>query len=144
MKRAKVRRKSHAARNFAIVVSLVAVAIAAVVLSGALSPPPTFVVLIHVYDQAYGTPQTINASAFINGVAVTVSGPRSFTATVNGVLLPEQIGSFPQGPYQITASKPGYETANLTYAAGPDCKDRDLLGACHVWIAMKRSGVLES
>lgn len=134
-------KRTHTTRNVTILATLVSIVIVGIVLSGALSPPqpPSVVVLIHVYDQAYGTPQTINASAFINSVTVTVSGPRNFTTTVDGVLLPEQIGSFPMGPYQITASKTGYVTASVSYVVGPDCKDRDQLGACHIWVAMQKS-----
>ena len=72
-------------------------------------------------------------------MTVTVSGPRSFTATVDAVLLPEQIGSFPTGAYQITASKTGYVTASISYVVGPDCKDRDQFEACHIWVAMQRN-----
>ena len=80
-----------------------------------------------------------STALFINSVSVTVLGPRSFTATADGVLLPEQIGTLPVGAYQITASKTGYVTASLSYVVGPDCKDIDQFGACHIWVAMQRN-----
>ena len=122
-----------------ILVLVMGAVVAGFALSGALSPPQSFVVLIHVYDPVYGTPQTINATAFIDGVQVDVSGPRSYSATVNGVLPPEQIGKLPPGTYQIRAVKTGYQTTNVTYIVGPNCENRDLFEACHIWVAMPKS-----
>ena len=135
-------RKSHTWRNIAILILVVVVGVGATLLSGALSPPQapaSYVMLVHVYDSAYGTPETINSSALVNGVILDVTGPRSLTVTVNGVLLPEQVGTFPEGTYQIRASKDGYVSPVVTYVVGPNCERRDLLGACHSWIAMSNS-----
>ena len=132
-------KKSHTGRNIVILVLVVTAIGSATVLSGALSPQNnSYVVLIHVYDPAYGTPQTLNASAFVKGVRVEVSGPRSLNATFDSILGPEQVGTFPQGTYQIRAAKDGYTPATVTYDVGPTCEGRDQLGACHAWIAMSK------
>ena len=133
--------RSHAGRNLSILALLVAIAIIAMALSGALPAPQTpsgFKLFIHVYDPSKGTPETLadlNCDNFVCGVLISVSGPQSFTEpTPSGILSPS--GLLPEGTYQITTTKTGYKTTTIPYVVGPDCDRRDPQGFCLAWVAM--------
>ncbi len=49
-------RKRHTGRNLSIVGLVLAIVVIAVVLSGALTPQPTFVMIVRAYDQTKGNP----------------------------------------------------------------------------------------
>ena len=127
------------ARNIAILALLATVAIAAVVLSGTLSPPQTtdtFNLVIHVYDRDRGeSPPNISQNSLIASVEVSVTGPRSFSApTPTGIL--SRSDPLPSGTYQITAAKSGYTAIPLTYVLSSTCDYEDQFGICHAYVAM--------
>ncbi len=118
---------------------LVVVAIIVIAVSGALSPPPTYAVFIHVYDNSYH-PQTVydlKESMLIANVTVTVSGvdqPTRFTPT--GIIAYDQL---PAGTYQISVSGNATIAVPFAYAIGPNCADRTPDGKCHALVAATRT-----
>ena len=130
-KRRAVAKGSHTRRNISILATLVVVVIIVIGLSGALSPAPTYVMVVHVYDSTKGSPQTLynfTDAMAVHNVTVTVSGP-GFPATTRG---PAPYGIVAWGPddqlkaglYQIKVSASGYATNTVNYVLGPNCFDK--------------------
>jgi len=143
-KRALVRR-SHTKRNISILATLVVVVVIIVALSVALSPPPSYIMIVHVYDttKANPPPQTLlefTPTMAVHNVNVTVSGP-NYPPTTRGPGPDGIVGWGPDdqlvaGSYQITISSNGYQTNTVTYVLGPNCSDRTSDGQCHPLVPM--------
>jgi len=143
-KRKAVVKRSHAGRNISILATLVIVVIIVIALSGAFSPAPTYVMVVHVYDSTKGSPQTLynfTDAMAVRNVTVTVSGP-GYPATTRG---PAPKGIVAWGPddqlkagsYQITVSSSGYATNTVTYFLGPNCFDKTTPDEqCHPLVPM--------
>jgi hypothetical protein len=125
----------------------VVVVIIAIALSIAFSPAPTYVMVVHVYDNTKGSPQTLEnftAAMAVHNVTVTVSGP-NYPATTRGPA-PEGIVAWGPddqlraGSYQITVSANGYVTSTFTYGLGPNCFDKTTNpDQCHPLVPMTPS-----
>ena len=135
-------KKSHTRRNISILATLIVVVVIVVVLSGAFSPPPTYIMIVHVYDKTKGTPQTVyefDNSTAVHNVNVTISGP-NYPATTRGPAPDGIVGWGPNdqllaGSYQITVSASGYVTNTVTYVLGVNCIDR-AYDQCHPLVPM--------
>ncbi len=136
-------KKSHTRRNISILATLVVVVIIVIGLSGAFSPAPTYVMVVHVYDSTKGSPQTLynfTDAMAIHNVTVTVSGP-GYPETTRG---PAPYGIVAWGPddqlkagsYQIKVSSSGYATYTETYVLGPNCFDKTPDEQCHPLVPM--------
>ncbi len=119
---------------------VIAVVVIAVVLSGAFTPPATFVVFVHAYDQKYGNLQTIeqlNKTMLVENATVTVSGapdqPTRFTPT--GIIAYDQLHV---GMYNITVTANGYASKTITYLVGPSCVI-PLDGNCHALVPITKT-----
>lgn len=136
-------KKSHTRRNLSILATLAVAVIITVALSGALSPAPTYTMIVHVYDRTKGTPQTVyefTEPMAVHNVTVTVSGP-NYPATTRGPAPDGIIGWGPNdqlaaGTYQITVSKSGYTTNTVSYFLGPSCVDKTPDDQCHPLVPM--------
>ncbi len=137
-------KKSHTARNISLLSLIVAIGVVAIALSGALSTPQApsaFVMIVHVYDQAKGNPQTVydlTEPELIQNVNVTVSGPNYPPTTrraPSGIVAFDQLSA---GTYQITVSSNGYVSSTVAYLVGPNCLDRTPDGQCHPLVPMTK------
>ena len=134
------RRKRHTARNLSILVLVVSIALIAVAVSGVLTPP-TYVMVVHVYDSSKGNPQTVydlTPQMLVANVTVTVPGvsdPARFTPT--GIIAYDQLGA---GSYQIQVQGTGYSSNTIRYDIGPNCPDRTPNdGQCHALVPITKS-----
>ena len=138
-------RKNHTARNLVILAVIIAIAVAAVGLPSLLQqapPPSTFTMVVHVYDPAKGTPQTLynlTQAELVNGATVVVSGGNQPAQTqfASGGIIP--FTQLPAGAYQITVSSPGYNSNTVPYSLGPNCVDRTPDGECHPLVPMTKA-----
>ncbi len=119
---------------------VIAVVVIAVVLSGALTPPATFVVFVHAYDKQYGdhlTIEQLSKTMLVGNVTVTVSGapdqPTRFTPT--GIIAYDQLHA---GTYNITLTANGYASKTITYLVGPSCVI-PLDGNCHALVPITKT-----
>ncbi len=147
-RRPSVKKQSHLTRNIiiaSILIAITAIGVAATgALNGFLNPQPTsFPVIIHVYDTALlpGGPDTFNSpDQLVANVTISVEGRLNITQfTPSGVLSGGPLNTVPNGAYQVTASRDGYNSPSLQYVVGPDCNRKDSVGNCHIWIAMQRT-----
>lgn len=134
-------KKSHTRRNISILATLVVVVIIIVALSGALSQAPTYIMVVHVYDNHYEpfvhSLLDLNLTELIPYVNVTVAGV-SELPTPTGII---DFASLKAGTYQITVSGNGTRTTPFAYYVGPNCADQ-YQGQCHALVPTDRNAVV--
>jgi hypothetical protein len=119
------------------------VVIIVVALSGALSSRPTYIMVVHVYDNTYQpfvhSVFDLNETELIEYVNVTVAGVDQPTRpTPTGIITYDNL---PAGTYHITVSGNGTVTTPFLYVLGPNCPDKTSDGQCHALVPSNRNAV---
>src|SRR5262249_49175120 len=146
IKRTATVKRGHTRRNISLLATGVVIVIIIVALSIALSPPATYVMVVHIYDRSKVTSELQTLTDFtesiaVHNVTVTVSGP-NYNATTRG---PAPDGIVAWGPddhllagsYTIMVSSTGYANSTVSYILGPNCFDKTTNpDQCHPLVPM--------
>ncbi len=117
---------------------VIAVVIAAALLSA--SSGPQFFMTVHVYSAPveYTSFEQLPFSALVNGTTLTITGPKTFGPETAPYGVLGINAAIPAGNYTITASKSGYNPGTVLYLVGNSCTGKQVLAdgniVCHALV----------